>query len=711
MKPIAFYFMILLFCFPQISEAQKQNNDTVLYYGVYGGLNYNLHFTDFQSLPGKPICCTNFDDGDGFGFNMGGLLEIPLNHAVYIGIRLGFSSLDGTLSEEDISGNTAFRNLNPPYNTITIDQAKSKYEIQSSINMLDLEAHAGFKFFNNFYTTAGLKFGVIASASLDQKEKLLQPDNVVFLENGTRTRSEYYDFDLPELNSMQIFATFSLGYRIPVFESGILQPEVRYSLSFKKVSSVDWIVSTVSFGAALKFPYLREKPKPIDKQYQIKRDTIVEMIAGLANERIKMIDSREEVTTNDAGDVVIELTTKYENYLLEKPKPEDINIDLMVYGMNPSGQVMNNPAVVIEETEYQEMFPLLPYVFFEQGTDNINNGSLILLTDKDIDSFNPDKLNPNTLDIYKDMLNIIGQRAKESGANLVITGCNNDTGNEKNNLELSKQRANIVKNYFTDVWGISASKLTIKQRNLPKNAANNDNPDGKAENRRVEISSSDKSITAPFIIRDIKRTATPPVLEIVPKFSGKVIDSALVLVKHNNEVLRSYRLSSKLEKQIWEIEQLPIPRYDKDVQVELAVFSGKDEYKESQTIGISQKTIRKKREILKDDKIIDKFALILFDYDKANLKPEHLEVLGTVKTHIEDNTEIFITGFADRTGEAQYNEKLAGERIANVLKALNISNVTNKNSVGSRVLLYNNDTPEGRSYSRTVIIELQTPVK
>ncbi len=711
MKPIAFYFMAFLLCLPSIANAQKQNYDTVRYYGVYGGLNYNLHFSDFQALPGKPICCTNFEGGSGFGFNLGGLLEFPINHAVYFGIRLGVSTLDGTLSEEDVTGNTEFRDLNPPYNTISISQAKSKYEIQSSITMFDLEAHAGFKFFDRFYTTAGLKAGSIASTSLDQKEELLQPDNVVFLENGKRTRSVYNGFDMPELNSFQMFATFSLGYRIPVFESGVLQPEIRYSLPFIEVSSVDWIVSSLSFGAALKFPYLKPKPKPIDKQYQIVRDTVVDIIAGIPNERIELIDSREETTLDDSGDVVIELTTKYENYRLEKPKPEEIEIDLMVYGIDPQGKVMENPTVVIEETEYQEMFPLLPYVFFEQGSDEINRSSLTMMDKKSTDDFNPDKLTPNTLDIYKDMPNIIGNRAKNSEADLIITGCNNNTGNEQNNLKLSKARAEKISKYFNEVWDIPKSRIVIKNRNLPLNAANNENPDGKAENRRVEISSQDKNITAPFIIKDIKRTATPPVLEISPKFAGKEIDSAAIYVKHNNEILRYYSLTDKMEKRIWEIEELPIPRYDKDVQVELNVYSGDDSYQKSKTIGISQKTIRKKREILKDDKIIDKFALILFDYDKASLKNEHLDVLKEVKDHIKENTEVYITGYADRTGDAEYNENLANDRINNVLKALDVNNQIEKNSVGSRVLLYNNDTPEGRNYSRTVIIELRTPVK
>ncbi len=712
MKPIAFYFIAFLLCLQASSFAQNsRNKDTVLYYGAYAGLNYNIHFTDFQSLPGKPICCTNFEGGTGYGFNFGGMLELPLNNAVYLGARLGFSTLDGTLSEEDITGNTEFRDLNPPYNTISVSQAKSKYQIESAINMLDLEAHAGFKFFDDFYTTAGLKLGYIVSTNLNQKEELLQPDNVVFLENGKRIRSEYTDFAMPDGKAMQLFATFSVGYRIPVFTTGVLQPEIRYHLPFSEISSVDWLVSTVSFGAALKFPYLKEKDKPRDKQYRIQRDTIVEYIAGITKDKIELIDNYEETTEIEEYNVIVEQTVKYEKYRLEKPKPIDTEIELLVYGIDENGNIMTNPTVVIEETEYQEMFPLLPYVFFEQGSTKINPGSLNLLSKEETKSFDPDKLNPNTMDIYKDMLNIIARRALDSGADLVITGCNNATAEEANNTSLSGSRANLIKEYLTQIWDIPEGKVKVKNRALPMNAANNDNPDGKSENRRVEISSNDKGVTAPFIIKDIKRTATPPVLEISPKFSGMAIDSATIFVKHNGEVLRRYDFKDKLEKRIWDIERLPIPRYDKNVDIDLIVYTGNQAHTESRTIGISQKTIRKKREILRDDRIIDRFALILFDYDKANLKAEHIDVLKAVKEQIKPNTEIFITGYADRTGDPEYNEKLAGERIENVLNALKIENKVEKNSVGSRLLLYNNDSPEGRNYSRTVIIELRTPIK
>jgi outer membrane protein OmpA-like peptidoglycan-associated protein len=129
-------------------------------------------------------------------------------------------------------------------------------------------------------------------------------------------------------------------------------------------------------------------------------------------------------------------------------------------------------------------------------------------------------------------------------------------------------------------------------------------------------------------------------------------------------------------------------------------------------ISLQQLTIKKKREIIKDDKRIEKFSLILFDYDKANLTQRQANVLNQIKSRIQPNTQVTITGYADRTGDPEYNKELSNRRIQEVQRVLRIPEENlNLNPVGSSVLLYDNDSPQGRSYSRTVQITLETPVE
>ncbi len=129
-------------------------------------------------------------------------------------------------------------------------------------------------------------------------------------------------------------------------------------------------------------------------------------------------------------------------------------------------------------------------------------------------------------------------------------------------------------------------------------------------------------------------------------------------------------------------------------------------------MNIRQLTIRKKRFELKDDKRIERFALILFDYDKANIKTEQMKTLNDIKSRIQDNSTVIISGFADETGDPEYNRNLAARRTSEVQSILQVPNDRLIiNNIGSDRLLYENNSPEGRSYCRTVTIEIETPVE
>ena len=111
------------------------------------------------------------------------------------------------------------------------------------------------------------------------------------------------------------------------------------------------------------------------------------------------------------------------------------------------------------------------------------------------------------------------------------------------------------------------------------------------------------------------------------------------------------------------------------------------------------------------DKRIDRFSLILFDYDKSEITERQKEIINEIKAKIKANSTVTITGFTDKTGEPSYNRKLALERATQAETLLGISDksrVTVK-AADTNYELYDNDLPEGRSYSRTVRIIIETP--
>lgn len=72
------------------------------------------------------------------------------------------------------------------------------------------------------------------------------------------------------------------------------------------------------------------------------------------------------------------------------------------------------------------------------------------------------------------------------GLNLKIEGHTDSQGGDEMNLKLSKDRANVVKDYLVDA-GLSTDWITTDGLGVTKPIADNETPEGRQKNRRVEI--------------------------------------------------------------------------------------------------------------------------------------------------------------------------------------------------------------------------------
>jgi outer membrane protein OmpA-like peptidoglycan-associated protein len=69
-----------------------------------------------------------------------------------------------------------------------------------------------------------------------------------------------------------------------------------------------------------------------------------------------------------------------------------------------------------------------------------------------------------------------------------------------------------------------------------------------------------------------------------------------------------------------------------------------------------------------------------------------------------------VTGYSDRIGDAAHNRELSARRADEVLRALDIPRGYSA-GLGEDRRLFDNELPEGRTYSRTVLIRVETPVE
>ncbi len=197
--------------------------------------------------------------------------------------------------------------------------------------------------------------------------------------------------------------------------------------------------------------------------------------------------------------------------------PAFVNTNVFEFKNN---QFLNLERLKIEEVKAKELFPLLNFIFFDDNSSVIPD-RYKLLDKEDALKFDEQKLLPEQMNVYHNLLNIVGSRMKGTESELTLYGCNSDDGSEKNNLFLSKDRAVSVKDYLTNIWGIDPARIKVLARNLPEKYSTKSNADGKIENRRVEMFSNDPKVLDLIELNHRTYLVNPNALQIKPHLQSK----------------------------------------------------------------------------------------------------------------------------------------------------------------------------------------------
>jgi outer membrane protein OmpA-like peptidoglycan-associated protein len=685
--------------------------DTLLMrYGLAGGLSLNLHTADFRALPGVPNCCPDFQNGSGIGPAFAVSAAQPLDEQFSLGLRAGYTSLSALLKEEQ---------------PVTVIAAGNKVDgafehtIDAILSTISLEPYLAYHLGGGLSFSIGLGAGMLLSKDFSQKETISKPDGVgTFLDSlgndsRQRTRNENSG-TLPDASGFLLHIIGGVSFDLPLNAKKTLYlvPELSYGIALSNVvSGTVWKPNNLRTMIGISYQPRYEPPKP--KQYDTVyvRDTTLRLVAGLTKPGLKLLSRTFSYDEQD-GAVILIRTTVTELY--ERLEPDNrLKAALEVFGVNDT--IENRIARLrIEEFLSTNVQPLLNYIFFDNGSYQIPQ-RMMLYDDNAAQHFRPEQLSgKQTLDIYREMLNIIGYRLQQNPqAALTLTGCNSNEGIERDNLALSQERARMIADYLTRRWGIASNRITIEARNLPEKPSNPNTPDGIEENRRVEITSSTSEITDVFIINDTMRRSDPPTLRFKPTVTTVVpVEKWILTVMQNNKLLKTFHGNGIPPAVIdWDLQYDPgnMPRFDTplDILFDAAATDGN-------TVSTSVKlpteiiTIRDKQESKKGDYRIDKFNLILFEFNRSDITSANKRIIDLVKSKIKPTSELLIEGFTDRTGDAASNERLATARAVSSRDALGRKDAQVK-GIGERVLLYDNDSPEGRFYCRTVQITAKTP--
>jgi len=384
----------------------------------------------------------------------------------------------------------------------------------------------------------------------------------------------------------------------------------------------------------------------------------------------------------------------------------------------------NFKGVIIREQKTIELFALLPMVFYDAGTGSLPNRYVVFNSPQQTQGFSEDTIT-STLNAYYNYLNIVGLRMRNNpDTKIGLTGTNSQDVDNEMSLDLSRQRAESVKKYLVEIWGIQPDRISIEARKLPESPTLPTTPEGISENRRVELSSDSWEIIHPVLRNaNVKRPDAPTGgFKWENGLRDETIQSRSLEINYQGKKWAEISDLGSLSKTDyngfnWRSSDGKLPSGEDNMTVQLKVTDKNGRVVNSNVDQISVKQFSVSNLVAEHlaDKTRETYNLILFTYNKSDMGKWNHKILDSyVYNRIQPNSDVSVNGYTDILGTEDYNTKLSTNR-ANAVKMDIAGHIKGRvkslvaHGYGKTQPLYPNDLPEGRYYNRTVQVLVETP--
>lgn len=724
--------------------------------GIAAGYGINTHTANFPEFTGFPVFFPrtsvnqgpgNFREGTGMGMSLGILYEMPLAQALSLTGRLSYTALDGAMATTqptllgDIQGNVA--------------AAIHEYRIHAYLGSIG--ADVGIKWYplNGLYAAVSLRGAWMLQTTFTQDERLLDAENSSSSLVGgfnpqsfPKTRNEQRG-TIPGLSPLQAFASASVGYEIPLGFMRIA-PEFGYTIGLTNffAGAEEWRVSRIRAGISALFTFQSLQDGLLQMSGETFDDILTERTKSrfVPNNTANTEDSLLAISSAKTPTQTQQPTSTQTAPLAAKPS---IKIDVEAFGILRIGKraltdntLSRTNAITddkpLEERREQRIilpkqelivrhnYSLLPYIFFDGERSAVLPQRYARLSTEATAGFAPDKLRPSTTltsgeHPYYHLLNIIGQRMKRlPETKLNILGGIDGSAAERDNLRLARQRALAVATYLRNVWGIDSLRLIIGEARLSNKVGRSFNEqDRQAEYRRVELSSDTAALLEPIQIFDTVSRTLPPRVRIFPRLQGiGAIASWNVGLKQEGRTLKEWRGEGAIPEVLnWRGDERTVVELPPAKPVIINLAARTDEGEElvapERTLPVEIRLFRSADEEYTDNALLEKFNVILFDVTKSSVAQSQALTLKAMNTRITARSKVLVEGFMDKSDDEEANKRLSRTRaqaVAQSLKFLSRGAQLDIQGYGSQKPLYDERLPEGRIYSRTVLITIETPL-
>jgi outer membrane protein OmpA-like peptidoglycan-associated protein len=382
----------------------------------------------------------------------------------------------------------------------------------------------------------------------------------------------------------------------------------------------------------------------------------------------------------------------------------------------------------IEHNVVREIYPFLPYIFFEAGSATVPERYTLFGDSLQTSTFDVNSIPGGTLQKYYQTLNILGERLrKHPEASIEITGCNSLRRELAETRELSAKRAEGVRDYLVDVWRIDPKRVRmVRPRDLPEHPSPPGDPKGCEENRRVEIRSRSWEIMRPIEQVDVRRYPIPDTMRFRmrnniddDKIASREIEirrgggmwHRIVNIGISDSVSPSYNFGRDGNE-----DSIPVDEHPYVAQ--FVVHTRNGDILRSDSVEIPVVIMTKERKIASGmiAHTIDRYCVNLFDFNSALLDAINDSIVHLIICDsLNKGAKTKVVGYDDGMLSEQRSMRLSEQRAATIANAIRryakgkkIDSIERK-GVGGTEPFYTNELPEGRCLNRTVQLIIWTP--
>lgn len=611
------------------------------------------------------------------------------------GLRLGLEGrvaparwngfgLSGRVAAE--IGTTRFTALPPDEQRVVnettgaLETLEREFRLDYAATTIGLEPLLTYRTAGGWHLAAGFGVGYRLSGSFSQTDNVLGPGDRRFLDGqGTHPMEEGIPFTL---SRWSLGPVLSLSRLFPLKNGLIVAPQIsaRGDL-LSPARQASWRTYAVSVGTALFLnlsPQLPPPPLPPGRP-----------------------------SPPPAPAVPLPRTT------------------VQIFGLDETGRESKRGTIRVWEVLYEQRLPLLPSIFFDRGSatlperyvsDPASSPEAIFSGTAGSDSASG--FDWTLMRANRHLPAILADRmARFPESVLEVAG----SASEDESSEQEGRRSEELRELLA-ARGIAPDRV----RSVPLRSGRSDErtSDGKEENRRAALSSADTRLTEPLTLRQVVREYSPPAIRIVPDFEAAAgVREWRIEVLYRDSVMADYTSKEKaagLPADFgWRINQR---RGDTSVAPIIARFHIVDSLgRESTAWDTIRVELAEERSVVDGDTETDRTRrrsslwIIGFEYDSDRLTEKQKREMELIAEKIEEGAQVTVTGYTDRIGTESYNLALSQKRAEKAAEYL--QTVLARRGIGSVAVaavgkgvdqgLFDNNLPEGRHLSRSVVITVE----